>query len=171
VPITEDHIGDIYANFTEDISTYMYPSVPDDISETKLFVESEIDKNKRGIDLQMVAKDHTGEFLGCVALHKIDTKAPEFGLWFKQASHGNGYGKEAIAALKTWAENNLEYDYLVYPVDKRNIASRRVAESIGGVATVEYDTKTPRGYILNTIDYRIYPSGSAPIHTSALNSK
>ncbi len=156
-PITEAYIKDIYANFNEAISTYMYPSVPSDIHETELFVEAETDKNNRGVDLQMVIEDQSGDFLGCVALHNIDTSAPEFGIWLKQASHGNGYGQEAIAALKIWAEDNLEYEYLNYPVDKRNAASRKVAESIGGVASVEYDTETPRGYVLHTIEYRVYP--------------
>ena len=39
-------------------------------------------------------------------------------------------GKEAITALKHWADANLRYEYLAHPVDRRNGASRRIPESL-----------------------------------------
>jgi len=37
------------------------------------------------------------------------------------------------------ANDNLEFDYMIYPVDKDNIPSRKIAESFGGV--VEKDER------------------------------
>jgi hypothetical protein len=52
-----------------------------------------------GIDVSFavrLASNH--EFLRIVALHHIDALEPEVGIWIKEATHGYGFGREAIAA-------------------------------------------------------------------------
>ena len=119
--------------------------------------ETSIKENKAGTNLQMVVLNkETGDFLGCAGLHKIDEKTPELGIWIKKSAHGHGYGKEAMHALKSWADQNLNYDYILYPVDTRNVVSRRIPESLGGKITREYSLVSETGRKLHMVEYRIY---------------
>ena len=69
-----------------------------------------------GVRLFMSVLDkNTEEFLGCFALANLDTKTPEMGGWLKYSAHGNAYGQEAAAALKKWADENMEYEYILWP--------------------------------------------------------
>jgi RimJ/RimL family protein N-acetyltransferase len=76
----------------------------------------------------------------------------------QKAAHGNKYGLETITAIKHWADRNLDYEYLIYPVDKANIASRKIAEALGGEVCREYQKTNLTGNVLNTLEYRIYKS-------------
>lgn len=104
----------------------------------------------------MVITDReSGDFLGCVGLHKLANKRPEFGIWVKQSAHMHGYGREAIHALKRWADQHIPYDYLIYPVDSRNMASRKIPESLGAAIISQYDDTGGMGQDLTLIKYRI----------------
>jgi [ribosomal protein S5]-alanine N-acetyltransferase len=74
----------------------------------------------------------------------------------KKSAHKKGYATETIAALKLWAEENLDYEYLGYPVDKANTSSRRVIEKLGVEIATEYDYISVSGKVLNVVEYRIY---------------
>lgn len=137
----------------------MNRSSPKEISETEEFIKNSKDKMVKGQDLQIVIlKIETGEFLGCAGIHKINTDTPTLGIWTKKSAHGHGFGKEAITALKSWADENLKYKYLIYPVDKRNIPSRKIPESLGGLIAGEYKKTNQSGKVLQTLEYRIYRS-------------
>ncbi|MBD0266374.1 MAG: GNAT family N-acetyltransferase [Tolypothrix sp. Co-bin9] len=131
-------IEEIFSEFTEEITLYTYPRAAKVISETELFIKKSLEELENGISLQLVvlAKDSL-EFLGCASLHNL-AKKPQLGIWLKKAVHGNKYGLETITAIKDWADENLDYDYLFYPVDKANIASRKIAEALGGTVWREY---------------------------------
>jgi RimJ/RimL family protein N-acetyltransferase len=117
--------------------------------------------NQRGSNLQAVVLDKDdGSFLGCAGIHNIDTGTPEFGIWIKKSAHGNSYGKEAIIALKKWADENLDYEYLLYPVTEENYASRRIPEFLGGIVVREYDETNMSGNLQHILEYRIYPDGT-----------
>ena len=45
----------------------------------------------------------------------------------------------------------------MYPVDKKNISSRKIPESLGGIIETEYKTTNMAGKILDEVEYRIYP--------------
>jgi len=70
--------------------------------------------------------------IGIVGLHAMQTPCPELGIWLRLESHGQGFGKEAISAVVSWASRELQPKYFEYPVAEQNIASRRIAESLGG---------------------------------------
>jgi len=38
---------------------------------------------------------------------------------------------EAIQTLISWAAEHIDFDYAIYPVDKANAPSRKIAESLG----------------------------------------
>lgn len=58
--------------------------------------------------------------------------------------------------MKDWADENLTYEYLVYPVDKANIASCRIPEFLGGQIAGERTEVGMSGNKLNTVEYRVY---------------
>ena len=155
-PIALEYKEEIFSEFNEEITTYTYPCPAKTIAETELFIKNSIKELKNGTNLLLVvlAKD-SGKFLGCAGLHDID-KELRLGIWLKKAAHGNKYGLEAITALKEWADRNLDYEYILYPVDRRNIASKKIPEALGGKVISQYQKVNMSGKLLDTLEYRIY---------------
>ncbi len=156
-PITLNHLDDVYENFTATITRYMLPSPPTSKAEPKKFIEESVAAHKRGDELvcAIILKEKE-EFLGCVGLHvRGDSLHPELGVWVKESAHGNGYGREAVTALKKWADAHLFYEYATYPVDKKNIPSRKIPESLGGVIFRETVHKISTDKILDEVIYKI----------------
>lgn len=157
--ITLEYKDDIFREFTGEITTHMFPRPAERMEQIIEFIESSIKENKEGSNFQIVILDRIRkDFLGCCGLHHIDQKTPELGIWIKKSSHGNGYGKEAVIALKEWADKNLDYEYLIYPVDDQNLASRRIPKFFGGEIAREYDEISMGGRKLHLLEYRIYSS-------------
>ena len=156
VPITADYIEIIYHTFTKEVTTYMYPKAPDEIGETEKFVLDSIKGLENGRNLQMVilSKD-THEFIGCCGLHQYHTNIPEIGIWIKKDAHGHGYGLEAVSALIEWARKHREIEYFRYPVDRRNIASRRIPEAHGGTMIEGRKIMNMSGFELDIVNYCI----------------
>lgn len=155
-PIDMQWKEEIFREFTPEIATFMTPLPHRDISETEVFIGSSKGKMSDGQELVYVILDKTNdEFLGCAGLHKIKTPHPYLGVWLKKSAHGKKFGREAMTALKKWADDHLEYEYLSYPVDRDNVASRKIPESLGGVVAREFQDER-NGKILNTLEYRIF---------------
>jgi RimJ/RimL family protein N-acetyltransferase len=72
------------------------------------------------------------ECLGMASLEDADSVSPEVGLWLKESSHGQGFGREVVAALVEWGHATLGKDSFIYPVAVQNTASRRIAENLHG---------------------------------------
>jgi ribosomal-protein-alanine N-acetyltransferase len=156
-PLDEKYIPEIYDNFTEEITTFMVPKSTGKIEDIETWAHSAIKKNHEGIDFQMAIVDKKDNFLGCGGLNNINTRTPEFGIWIKKSAHGHKYGREAMTAVKDWAEKNLDYDYLKYPCDRANIASCKIPQSMGGILEAEYPLETMHNTVLDCVEYRIYP--------------
>lgn len=62
-----------------------------------------------------------------------------------------------MEAICNRAADEVECDYIRYPVDRANGPSRKIPESPGAEIEDEYGTITPDGRILNTVEYRIHP--------------
>lgn len=151
---------EIFKEFTSEIATYMTPRPAIDIFETESFINESLTGLIEASNLQLVIiKKDTHEFLGCTGIHNINAKAPdlhpELGIWLKKSAHGNRYGIETIRALKQWAEENLDCNYLIYPVDRDNYPSRRIPERLGGVIVKEYDKQSLSGNTLHLLEYKI----------------
>ncbi len=160
--ISLNYKDDIFQEFTPDITTYMYPKAPDKIDDTIQFIQTAIETNQKGSNFQtVILKKDTGEYLGNVGIHHIDTETPEFGIWIKKSAHGHGYGKEAVVALKEWADKNLNYQYILYPVDEKNYPSRKIPEFLGAKVAREYEQVNMSGQKLDLLEYRIYPKNKA----------
>lgn len=154
-PVSDDLKFDICNEFTPEVTKFM-PFMPNcDIKVTEDFIANSNQELISGKGIQFcIIKRETNEFLGCGGLHHTDTKAVEIGLWLKKGVHGNGYGIETVKALIDLAEKNLDIDYLFYPVDKDNWASRKIAEKLGFIPARSYEKKKSETENLHIIEYR-----------------
>ncbi|MEM7593608.1 MAG: GNAT family N-acetyltransferase [Cyanobacteria bacterium P01_A01_bin.83] len=148
---------DIFREFTDEVTKYMIPSPAKNIEETGNFITESRSGIKAGYNLQfVVVSKTTGEFLGNCGLHgENKVKTPELGIWLKKNAHGKGYGREAVRTLVKWSKNNINIDYFVYPVDRRNVASRKIPESLGGKIIEGFQVTTSTGKILDIVVYKI----------------
>jgi RimJ/RimL family protein N-acetyltransferase len=137
----------------------MYPKPADTIDDTLAFLRQARAELESGDVLHAaILTKATGEFLGHGGVHNLKSQTPELGIWTKLSAHGNGYGREAITALAYWTLANLDFDYLIYPVDRRNLPSRRIPELLGGTIEAEYDKVNASGAVLDILEYRIIPA-------------
>ncbi len=165
VPITMHYAEEIFNEFTREITTYMSPKPWKDISETQQFIQNAIQTMEAWTNYQAVILDKkTREFLGCAWLHSATPQTPELGIRIKKSAFGKKIGREAIVGLTNRAQKHLDFEYLFYPVDKDNIPSRKIAESIwwivqkdtdGNEIIVDHKTTDPNSEI-HWVEYRIY---------------
>jgi [ribosomal protein S5]-alanine N-acetyltransferase len=155
LPVSDEFKFDICNEFTSEITRFM-PFLPKgNIKETEDFIACSKQELLSGKAIHFcIIKKETNEFLGCCGLHHIDTKNVEIGLWLKKSVHGNGYGTETVKVLVEVAEKNLDVEYLFYPVDKDNRASRKIPEKLGFTPARRYDTKKGETEILHIIEFR-----------------
>ena len=90
----------------------------------------------------------------------MNTNIVEVGLWIKKSEQSKGYGTETVKALINFLEQNFDFDYLVYPVDKDNLISRKLPLRFGFLLVNEYKKKKSDTHILNILEYRKYKHGS-----------
>ncbi|WP_421658159.1 GNAT family N-acetyltransferase [Leptothermofonsia sp. ETS-13] len=156
-PISMDYAEVIFQELTAEITRFMHPKPAENINETIQFIRDAMRHQENGSDFTFVIlKKDNSEFLGVCGVHRINTDTPELGIWTKKSAHGHGYGREAIHCLKTWVDELIEYQYLLYPVDKRNIPSQKIPESLKGKPYREYTQLNLSGHTLHVIEYRIY---------------
>ena len=165
VSVSRAYERDIFEELTSDIATYMIPKPADTIEETRAFIDSSLEGFADANNLVLVILEkQTGDFLGCCGLHgRGDANNPEFGIWLKRSAHGRGLGREAIRTLALWAQENIRLESFIYPVDKRNVPSRRVPESLGGVVAAEREDVGMAGNVLDEVVYII----PVPLNLSA----
>ena len=86
-------------------------------------------------------------------LEACNTESPELGLWMKESAHGQGFGREVVAAVAEWAHQTLGKGSFIYPVAAQNIASRRIAERLHG-EIIENRTGTKYDSVVYKIPWR-----------------
>lgn len=96
-----------------------------------------------------------GAFFGLAGLHGIHEGAPECGIWIKEAAHGHGYGREAMARVVAWAGDELDLDHVYYSAAVENIASRRLVEKLGGRELGRTTIRKLSGVELPSVRYRL----------------
>lgn len=157
LPVSREVAGDILQEFTAAVTRYMVPKPVEHMDEVHAFID--VSRERMAAGDELVARIHhraTGEFLGICGLHnRTRGETPELGIWLKVGAHGSGFGREAIHTLAAWAKAHLEFAYLIYPVDKHNVPSRRIAESLGGVVMRKTRRESMSGYMLDELVYRI----------------
>ncbi|MEM9220285.1 MAG: GNAT family N-acetyltransferase [Cyanobacteria bacterium P01_F01_bin.150] len=157
--ISEAFAKPIFQEFSSEITHFMIPKPAETIDETFAFIRASIRgmEAKHEMIFAILAKDNE-EFLGCCGIHGcVNHRTPEVGIWIKKSAHGQKLGREAVALACQWALQTIDFDYLTYPVDRANIPSRKIPESIGGVVFEETRVKTMRDTELDEVVYKISP--------------
>lgn len=132
VPVSQEHTPAIYRYFTAGVVRYMVPNPAKDISETRAVVQEFIAQRESRTDyVWAITLKETREFIGLVGLHNLKEAVPELGIWTKEEAHGNHYGREAVGGVLEFA-GRLGLKVLCYPVDRRNIASKKIPFFYGG---------------------------------------
>jgi RimJ/RimL family protein N-acetyltransferase len=156
VPADLKYANEIFKNFNSEITKYMCPKPADNISETKNFLSKSISEMKKGTNFQVIiTRKDTHEFIGCAGLHKLTSETPELGIWIKKESFGNKYGQETIKGIVNWAVKQKKWNKARYPVDKRNISSRKIPESLNGVIIKEFKNVNMSNFELDEVEYEI----------------
>lgn len=156
VPVTTEYAEQIFLEYRDPIIQYMNYGPPESLEFLEERMKQQKIEMENGIQLSMVILlKESGEFLGRMALENLDQKNPQMGGWLKKSAHGHGYGREAAAALKHWAEENLQYGHILWPCATENVPSRKLAESLDGKVHREYEKKTARGKVWPFVDYWI----------------
>lgn len=91
---------------------------------------------ERGWGPLAVARREDGVVIGECGLYPwrqdgVETGEVELGYRYGRAHWGQGYGREAAAAVLRWARDELGCNELVCSVQEPNVASRRIAEGLG----------------------------------------
>lgn len=134
----------------------MYPRPAEKIEDTLSFINASIRGMRSSWDLSLAIIKKNSEFLGYCGFHgRKNPKTPELGIWIKKEAQGQKYGIEAIKALTSWAVDTINFDYAVYPVDRANLASRKIPEALGGIIFDERKVGTMSGGCLDEVVYRI----------------
>ncbi len=158
-PIGVIDLEPIFRQFNERVTRFMFPSPARSSVETASFITDSVEGtiNRTNLQLTILKKAVPDQFAGCLGLSHPESRMPEIGIWLAEDSQGQGLGFEAVDALCSWAADEIECDYIKYPVDRANGPSRHIPVSLGAEIEDEYDRVTSDGRILNIVEYRIYP--------------
>lgn len=155
-PVKESYLDDIIEHFTKEVTQYM-PFNPEGEREDIInFIEVSQKTLLQNTDLVMTVLDSTGTFIGCCGIHNITKESIEVGLWLKKNAQGKGFGTEIVTALIEFLENNFTFEYILYPVDEKNIASKRIPEKLGFMPVKKYKKFKNATTDLMIIEYRKY---------------
>ncbi|MDR0860929.1 MAG: GNAT family N-acetyltransferase [Candidatus Peribacteria bacterium] len=165
VPLEEKYAEDYFRELNAEITKYMTPSPAKDISETKARMQGTIQKMQRKEKIALVyINKTTSEFIGGLNISGLGNPTLKVGLWTKKSVHGQGFGREGMLALIERVQKNLDFEYILYPADKDNRPSRKIAELAGGILEVDKKgeeivireaTADPEKF-LNAVEYKIY---------------
>ncbi len=132
-PFTACDAGESYRSITPTLTRFMSWDPPESRKAYEVIWQAWIVHIAEGSEYVFVIRHvESGEFLGLGGYHDVQSKTPELGIWIREDRHGNGYGKEAISAIVSWASENFDFEHFIYPVAIENYASRRIAEVLNG---------------------------------------
>lgn len=155
-PIHEKYIDDIYISFTPEVTKYM----PFNPSGNKNDIIKFVEDSKRNLmdktEVVFVILDMEENFIGCCGIHNINPESVEVGLWLKEDFQSQGFGTEVVVSLMHFVEQNFKINYIIYPVDKENIRSRKIPEKLGFSAFKTYTKRKNDLVNLSIIEYRKY---------------
>ena len=122
---------DVFACITPAIAKFM-PWEPPSWSEYVARCEKRVQAPEPNNFSFVIRRLDNRECLGIAGLEDADSVSPEIGLWLKESAHGQGFGREVVAALVVWGHATLGKGSFIYPVAVQNTASRRIAEKLHG---------------------------------------
>ncbi|WP_313439705.1 GNAT family N-acetyltransferase [Stenotrophomonas sp.] len=133
-PFSPTDAGEVFAGITPTLTRYMAFDPPASVQAFEAIWCEWIRRIDEGSEYTFVVRERqAGSFIGIAAVHDAQTREPELGIWIAEREHGKGYGREAVAAAMQWCSAQCSPVAFQYPVAVENLASRRIAEGLGGV--------------------------------------
>ena len=133
-PFTAADANEAFACITPTLTRYLSFEPASTPAEFEAVWRGWLREIAAGTDFNFTLRERTsGRFTGLLGLHRARDAEPELGIWIREDVHGQGYGREAVAALAAWAAETFAPKSFSYPVAEANTASRRIAEGLGGV--------------------------------------
>jgi RimJ/RimL family protein N-acetyltransferase len=155
-PINMEDLEIIYKNYDEEAAFYMNLYKVGNKEKAVNFIKQCIKELNEETDLNMLILDkETEEFLGYLGIYYIGTIEPELGIWINKEKQHNGYAVEAVKAAITWLKTNYKFTHVKYPVDRKNITSRKIPEYFNGEVKKEYLLHSCNGRELDIVEYWI----------------
>ncbi|MDP4217035.1 MAG: GNAT family N-acetyltransferase [Bacteroidota bacterium] len=155
LPVSDEYKLEICHEFTAEVTRYMPFNPTGDIKMTEAFLEDARQEMQTGEGVHFcILNKETNEFLGVCGIHNMNTRGIEIGLWIKISRQASGFGTETVGALLDFVRLNLSFDYVSYPVDKDNLASRKIPEKFGFIPFKTYEKNKSREEVLHIIEYR-----------------
>tara|TARA_B100000614_G_C14253159_1_gene371697 strand:+ start:47 stop:565 length:519 start_codon:yes stop_codon:yes gene_type:complete len=152
-PIAQEYLNDIFVNFTPQVIKHLPLLKPSGkIEDTQKFIDSAKEAIKNNINYSWVILKNQ-KFIGCCGIREINTDIGDFGYWIKTEEQGKGIGKLIAKTVFDWSFKNCDIQKIKYPVDKRNIPSVKIIESLGGKIVSSY--KTGQEDCLDVNEYHI----------------
>lgn len=159
VPINLIYSQIIFTEFDAEITKYMVPIPAKNIDAMIDYINEAIQKNINQTWAYLVILDRISkEFLWYIWLHAAQTDIPELGIWIKKSAHWKKYWLESTQWLVKRAHKNLIFDYIIYPVDHRNISSCKIPEKLWWVTdwTIMKKKTLDPNKNLEILTYKIY---------------
>lgn len=152
-PMNAGDGGAVWRWYTEEIARYQYPQ-PYASPEEAAAVIQRFAEDPGGNSVLFAIRDRDGLFLGEADIHGLSKAEPELGVWIRQDRWRQGYAGEAVSALLC-EYGKRGYTSFRWEADRRNPASLRLAESLGGVLRGTDEYETMRGDLLKLNVYSI----------------
>lgn len=161
-PFSEQDADAAYPCLTRTLTRFMSFDPPANREAFDLVWHNWLTALDQGTDIVFAIRHRSdGEFLGLVGLHHLQERNKELGIWIKEGRHQQGFGRESVGAVARWASRELGITTFDYPVAEANHASRRIAESLGGVV-VDCEVKPKYKAVIYQIPGQLAPG---PGHT------
>lgn len=157
VPINMEHHKFFLEYYDDEAALYMDLISKGHKSDSiKKFIKQSMKELEDGTDLHMIIfNKYTNEFIGYIGIYYLNEDNPEIGIWINKDSQNKGYGTEVVASAIKWIKGNVKFSNIRYPVDRKNIFSRRLPERFGGAIAKEYVTMSCTGRQLDIVEYWI----------------
>ncbi len=124
---------EVFAGITPTLTRFMAFDPPDSFAAFEKIGQEWLRLIEEGAEYTFVIRHlQDGRFMGIAAVHRATEGEPELGIWISEREHGQGYGREAVRAVVHWCAERLAAVAYRYPVAVDNVASRRIAEALGG---------------------------------------
>jgi len=132
-PFCADDADEVFAAITPTLTRFMAFDPPKSTQSFEGIWRGWLPRIAEGSEYTFVVRERrTGTFIGIAAVHDTQTREPELGIWISEREHGKGYGREAVASAMRWCVAEFSPEAFRYPVAVQNVASRRIAEGLGG---------------------------------------
>ena len=154
--IIQPYSNSFLEEYYNEITKYQYPDSFSNINTANEIVSGFVKDMEQGNMLELVILTQEGEFIGSMEAFGIKEKTPEIGLWLKRSAHGKGYGYEALKGLLDHLNATGKYQYYIYEVDVRNVASIRLVEKFHFEKGGYEEITTESGKMLTLQTYHVF---------------